>query len=275
MAETEETAAQKQARIRRQKREAKISGNAEDRLKRITAASGRDPDKVKIDAPSPARTPQPEQQRSQNPIPPSFGTDDATELRMQQEYMRTLLGGTAGLQEAQDGTEAAQAGQEDPMMKMMMNMLGGAGGADHNNPGGLPFSPDDISGATGLPPALTKMFMGQQKVPRTPAQEKNARLWKVIHSIFSLLAGVYLMFVLHLAKEKYGAKPPAPPTFRNPFLLFVTGEALIHGTRLLTTDRREARNTGSWIQISKGIGADGCILIFTMGLAAWWSGSYS
>lgn len=40
----EETPSQRQARIRRQKREAKITGNASERLDKITRLSGRTPE---------------------------------------------------------------------------------------------------------------------------------------------------------------------------------------------------------------------------------------
>ena len=44
MADTDETPAQRQARIRRQKREAKINANAQERLDKITQLSGRTPE---------------------------------------------------------------------------------------------------------------------------------------------------------------------------------------------------------------------------------------
>lgn len=48
MADAEETPAQRQARIRRQKREAKITGSANERLDKITRLSGRTPESSKI-----------------------------------------------------------------------------------------------------------------------------------------------------------------------------------------------------------------------------------
>lgn len=50
MADTEETPAQRQARIRREKREAKINANAQDRLDKITRLSGRTPEASKSTA---------------------------------------------------------------------------------------------------------------------------------------------------------------------------------------------------------------------------------
>ena len=47
MSESEETPAQRQARIRRQKREGKINANAQDRLDKITKLSGRTPESSK------------------------------------------------------------------------------------------------------------------------------------------------------------------------------------------------------------------------------------
>ena len=45
MADAEETPAQRQARIRREKREAKITGAATERLDRIARLSGRTPER--------------------------------------------------------------------------------------------------------------------------------------------------------------------------------------------------------------------------------------
>lgn len=44
MADAEESPAQRQARIRREKREAKIKGTAQERLEKITKLSGRTPE---------------------------------------------------------------------------------------------------------------------------------------------------------------------------------------------------------------------------------------
>ena len=48
MTDTEETPAQRQARIRREKREAKIKAGGAERLDKITALSGRTPETSRL-----------------------------------------------------------------------------------------------------------------------------------------------------------------------------------------------------------------------------------
>ncbi len=156
---------------------------------------------------------------------------------------------------------------------MLNQMLGGADGSDPANPGGLPFSPDDISKATGLPPFLTNMFMGGQKAPPTPAQEQSARIWSIVHVIFSSLAGIYVVHATTSSTHLFGATPPSPPTLRNPFLIFIMGELMVRGAQTLIVDAGVPKGVGAWWQIVKDIARDGSIVVFMMGAAAWWNGS--
>jgi hypothetical protein len=157
------------------------------------------------------------------------------------------------------------------MMKMLNSLLGGADGSDPTNPGGLPFSPDDISKATGLPPFLTNMFMGQGTAAPTPAQEQTAWVWTLIHVIFSLLAGVHVVYVLSSSIKLFGSSPPAPVTIKNPFLVFITGELLVHSTQMFLVDRAGPKGMWAWWQILKDIARDGSIVVFMMGAASWLS----
>ena len=225
---------------------------------------------VKDEYPSPSGSPAPQARSPQAATPPqmpplSNGADPA-QAQAQEEFLRSML----RAQEPQPGQDP-QA--EDPMMKMLNQMLGGADGSDPTNPGGLPFSPDDISKATGLPPFLTNMFMGGQKAPPTPAQEQSARIWTIVHVIFSLLAGIYVVHTITSSTLLFGASPPAPATIQNPFLIFVMGELLVHGARTLLGGQGMPEGIGAWWLILKGISRDGSIVVFMMGAAAWWNGS--
>ncbi|KAI1628341.1 hypothetical protein EDD37DRAFT_689177 [Exophiala viscosa] len=258
MADAEETPAQRQARIRRQKREAKISGAASERLDKITRLSGRTPESCKIPGAtfalrdcsrlltssatvrteSPVATPPRSSTPSQVPSP-SPGSDYTAaptpeQQKAQEEYLRALL----RQPEPQEGQNQSQQ-PEDPMLKMLQTMMGAMDGTSNPNtpggagfPGGLPgLSPDDISKATGLPSFLTNMVMGGQKAPPSHAELQATRLWKSLHVIFALIAGLYLVFTVTRATETFGENPPRPATFQNPFVVFLTGELLVQGTR--------------------------------------------
>jgi GET complex subunit GET2 len=157
------------------------------------------------------------------------------------------------------------------MMKMLNSLLSGVDGSDPANSGGLPFSPDDISKATGLPPFLTNIFMGQGKAPPTAADEQTARIWTLVHVVLSLLAGIYVVYVLSSSTKLFGSSPPAPATLKNPFLIFITGELLVHTTQMFLVDRAGPKGMWAWWQILKDIARDGSIVVFMMGAASWLS----
>ncbi|KAK4941238.1 hypothetical protein LTR10_018774 [Elasticomyces elasticus] len=278
MADAEETPAQRQARIRRQKREAKISGAASERLDKITRLSGRTPESLRNDSPvaTPPRSSTPSQVSS-----PSPGSDYAAgptpeQQKAQEEYLRALL----RQPEPQEGQNQPQQA-EDPMLKMLQSMMGAMDGTSDPNaaggagfPGGLPgFSPDDISKATGLPSFLTNMVMGGQKAPPSQAEVQATRLWKILHVIFALVAGLYLVFTITRATATFGESPPRPATFQNPFVVFLTGELLVQGTRVATSGYSGKSGLGLWIQILREFVGDGAIAIFMLGIASWWKGS--
>jgi hypothetical protein len=192
-------------------------------------------------------------------------SDDPALLQAQQEYIRGLL-------RAQDPQPGQERQAEDPMVKMLNSLLGGADGADPATPGGLPFSPEDISKATGLPPFLTNMFVGQENATPTPAQEQTARIWTLIHVLFSLLAGIYVVHTITSSTRLFGADPPPPATIKNPFLVFIMGELLVQSTQMFLVDRAGPKGMWAWWQILKDIARDGSIVVFMMGVTSWLKG---
>lgn len=203
-------------------------------------------------------------------MPPLSNDADPTQAQAQEEYLRALL----RAQEPQQGQEPQPA--EDPLMQMLQSIMGTSpDGADPANPGGLPFSPDDISKATGLPPFLTDMFMGglMGKAAPTPAQEHSAKTWTIIHILFSLLAGIYVVYSITSSIQQFGTKPPAPAVMQNPFLVFILGELLMHGSQIVIVDQGVPKGMWAWWQIFKDIARDGSIVVFMMGVSAWWNGS--
>ena len=159
--------------------------------------------------------------------------------------------------------------EEDPMIKMLQSIMGGGGGdpSDPNAPEMPSFSPDDISKATGIPSFVTSMFLG--KPPETEEQKKQAARWKIIHALFSILIGLYTVWSVRTSIASFGAKPPAPATFQNPFILFVMGELLVEGGRLTMKGIGSPKGIGAWYQLAKDIGRDGGVVIFFLGICIW------
>ncbi|EXJ65712.1 uncharacterized protein A1O5_11240 [Cladophialophora psammophila CBS 110553] len=271
MAEMEETPAQRQARIRQKKREAKITASATERLDKITRLSGRTPESMRNESPVPTPPPRSPEQIA----PPAAGSGASPtpeQLRAQEEYLKAMLRQPL----SQEGQSQAQ--QEDIMLKFLQTMVGGMDGStDSNIPGGMGagpgLSPDDISKATGLPPFLTDMIMGGQKAPPRPAEIQATRFWKVVHVVFAMMAGLYLVFIIHKSSQTYGENLPAPATFQNPFIVFMTGELLVQGARAASQGQSGKSGIRLWIQMGKEFIGDGAIMVFMLGLASWMKGS--
>jgi hypothetical protein len=196
------------------------------------------------------------------------------QAKMQEEYLRALLRGPpqTGTQEQSQG-QPALSEQDDPMMKMLSSLMGGMNNTgDPNAPGDLPFNPEELSKATGMPSFLTNMLMGKQKAPPTPAEIRTTQIWRVVHATFALLSGIYHLLAIGWAEGTFGASPPAPATFQNPFVMFVLGEILLQSARILTAGPSGKRGPGLWVQMVKEFARDGAVTVFLLGIASWWKG---
>lgn len=203
-----------------------------------------------------------------------FQSSDPSQIRAQEEFLRSMLRAQDPQQQVQAGDQPEQQTPEDPIMKLLSSLTGGASNMDSNNPSGLPFSPEDIQAATGVPSWATGLLMGGKgKVPPTAAESRTAMIWNVVRILFSVLAGFYLLFVLGDATAKFGQDPPPPATAKNPFLIFVLGESLIHGSRILMKDPASTRGGNGPLQIIKDVARDGSIVLFMLGAANWWNGT--
>lgn len=199
--------------------------------------------------------------------------DTPEQRRLQEEYMRVLLGGAQPGQAGQP-QQPGQPGEEDPMIKMMQTMLGGMSG-DPNAPntGELPFSADDISKMTGIPSFLTGMFLGgKQQVPPSAEQVSKERTWKIVRVVLSVLIGIYTIFTLDNSLTTFGQNPPAPATARNPFVVFLTGQLLVNGAKAALAGNTSSQGgLKSYYRNVKDVAADGAIIIFMLGVYSWWS----
>ncbi|KAI0392726.1 hypothetical protein F5Y17DRAFT_435256 [Xylariaceae sp. FL0594] len=217
--------AAEQARLRKQRREAKIKAGGASRLEKITGLGGgiqRDP------PPQPTSS---VESTPSNPIPTTIPTTspnanasaDPEEVDISQHYYKPQStarpppnNGPSNVSEAQlrrmmlgfdsptpAGTGTPPAGaanpffdrlspmsgdgmDQDPMMQMLQKMMaGGMPGGEAGNPFAGMGGLDGLFGGGPNP-----MQQGQQQ----PQQSNNANLWRILHAIFALGLGIYVAF---------------------------------------------------------------------------------
>ncbi|CBF81527.1 hypothetical protein AN5625.2 [Aspergillus nidulans FGSC A4] len=287
MSSTEESPAQRAARLRRERREAKIREGGASRLDKITSLSGRTPSKDRDQAspspspqppsaipaasPEPRPTPQqPQQIPRQGPPQPSAEDPTPDALREQQEALRALLRQPTPSQ--QDTGE-----DEDPTLKLLSSLMGGmpgaaqgpgagfGSGAGSEPSGGLPAG---FFSSLGLPPWMADA-LGSASKPQSEEQKKALLTWKILHIVFSVAIAIYLCFLTSSAVATYGKQPPPPATAQNPFLLFTTGELLLGGARV-TMKNSGPPGPFMYIQLLRDFIRDGSIVLFLFGMGSWW-----
>ncbi|KAL4871680.1 hypothetical protein BDV12DRAFT_163552 [Aspergillus spectabilis] len=295
MSSAEESPAQRAARQRRERREAKIREGGASRLDKITNLNGRTPSKDREEAspspstqtqtptiPSPSPEPRPtpfqaHQTPLQRPPPPSV-EEPGPDFLDQQEILRALL-----RQPAPSQQDVSQ--EEDPTLKLLNSLMGGMPGAVSGaNPGaGAGPGPDadgaglgpgglspELASSLGLPPWMTSM-LGAVTQQESEQQKKAILTWKILHTVFSVALGVYLVFITSSSVAMYGKQPPPPATAQNPFLYFTTGEVVLSGARVLMKDRSGGVvGPFVYVQVLKDFIRDGSIVLFLFGMGAWW-----
>ena len=293
-----ETPTQRQARLRREKRQKKLAEQGEDRLASIKALNGgiAPPDEVlggpgaqQPQAASVANDPE-EVDISQNQS--GFGTPSnqnidaqqnplaAAMLQMQQQEVR---------KQQQNGADGNSA--DDPMVKMMQQMVGLMGG-DPNDPNAKP--PE-------IPPMMKAMLGGgQTNKEEAPPATGSAYLWRIVHAIFAFILATYIALTstfngtklgrsesVYTQEAGYGLGPRI-------FLIFCTSELVLQSSRyfvekgqlqgngLLATVANSGfvpepwagyvRIAGRYLGIVQTIIADAMVIVFVFGMLAWWRG---
>ena len=170
---------------------------------------------------------------------------------------------------------------EDPTLKLLENLLGAMPGDANAPPPGAPgapgampgqpqpgLNPAAIASALGVPPFLASMLGGASQ-PLTEKEQKTMRMWKVMHALFSLGVAIYLLFIIGTSVATFGSPPPKPATAQNPFLIFVTGEMVLTGGKVLI--RGKQAGLGMAVQLFRDIVRDGSLVLFALGLGAWYN----
>ncbi|SPO05761.1 uncharacterized protein DNG_08448 [Cephalotrichum gorgonifer] len=235
--------AAEQARIRKERREAKIRAGGSARLNKITGLGGGiQPDNVPEPSPSaaPAAASEPkvhadpeevdisqhyyEPRQTLRPAAAAAPPFPAEQQPMSQDDLRRLMLGIdpSTPQRSLGGTPAPDAAQNDPFAALMAQMLSGAGGAPSATPG-------------GAPPSFPFPFP-PQAAPQSAAP-KPSSIWRIVHALFALSLGLYVAlstpFGGTLAERGVGASPSdAAPGEKNSFFwIFASAEAVLLTTR--------------------------------------------
>jgi len=171
------------------------------------------------------------------------------------------------------------------MMAMLQQMLGDAPG---NGGGPAPGA------AAPLPPGLADLFSAAQAEDATTAPASDtAALWRIVHAVFALALAAYVAVVGAFGGardardvEIEGAAPS------RLFVVFATGEVLLQSARFFIEKGRlppsgvlgalsrmvpqpwagYIRVVGRYSVIYSTLVADAMVVIFVLGVFAWWKG---
>lgn len=165
---------------------------------------------------------------------------------------------------------------EDPTLKLLNSLMDAvplkgdpnAAPAPGGGAGDMPgLSPAGIASALGMPPWIASLVGGATQSP-TEEEQKQLRVWKALHVIFALGVAFYLLFVIVTSVATFGSSPPKPATAQNPFMVFVTGELLLTGGRVLLAGN--GRGVGMAVQLFRDVVRDGSLVLFMLGMGSWY-----
>ncbi|KUJ18265.1 uncharacterized protein LY89DRAFT_781340 [Mollisia scopiformis] len=311
-ASTPPSSAAEQARIRKERREAKIRAGGSARLNRITGLGGgvqrdappqptvsshADPDEVDISQHfyEPQRTSRANVNSSPSlaSMPQGMNDDALRQMMlgfdpaaapgagpggMPQTPFASFMGGMDGMG---DGPAA-----DDPIMKMMQQMMGGMNG---DGPQGMPSFP-------GMPP-----MPGQ---PVAATADPYAYLWRIVHAVFALGLGLYIAFTTTFTGTKIDRERSAlgyssaddgvmKPALVHFFWVFATVEVLLQSSRFFLEKGRVQQGGilgmitsflpepykgyltwfSRYSRIWTTVSGDAMVCVFVLGVCAWLRGN--
>ena len=197
---------------------------------------------------------------------------------------------------------------QDPMLQMLQAMMGGAAGSGPGFPGaglGPGGNPE------GLPPGFADLLGAMTGGGPMPGQQEQAQqasssayIWRIIHALFSLGLGIYVALGSNFSGSAYARTHPPESSFADAahlhhqtvgqrlFYLFATFEVLLQSSRYFLEKGQLAgsgwlvslgrllpepyggyvRVVGRYSMIYTTVVADAMVVIFVLGLVAWWKG---
>ncbi len=192
-------------------------------------------------------------------------------------------------------------------MRMLQQMMGGGMGP---GPRGM-MGEGGGEGDGGLPPGLAAMLgggggggmgMGMNGTPQNGEEATGAYWWKIVHAIFALSLGVYITSMTSFSGSKVaragagfvdegGVVGVVGVRF---FWVFATAELVLQSGRFFVERGRLAGGKGGWMGMVMGVlpepwkgylglvrryggiwttvVEDAMVVVFVLGLKAWWKG---
>ncbi|KAI1489138.1 hypothetical protein F5X96DRAFT_642084 [Biscogniauxia mediterranea] len=267
--------AAEQARLRKERREAKIKAGGAARLNKITGLGGgiqRDPQPQPVSEPAPNPTPVTSDQHADpdevdisqhyyepktSTRPPTGDGPDISEAQLRQMMLGLDRPVSPGIgQPPMPGMEGMEGMQDDPMMQMLSRMMGG-GMPGAAGPGGAnPFAGTGMEGLFG---AGGNPFQQQQQ-QQVQQSSKTANLWRILHAIFALGLGLYVALATTFsgtqaerehdsviqASGLLGDSHSVEKTRANFFYIFTSVEAVLLTTRFFMDTTREPPSGWLW-----------------------------
>ncbi|KAL8716747.1 MAG: hypothetical protein Q9225_005953 [Loekoesia sp. 1 TL-2023] len=288
--QTDESPAQKQARLRRERREAKIRAGGSTRLDKITQLSGRSAEAAHYPPLSSVADPDEGNISDHQDRAQTSGRNEGTT----EADIRQLLRSAPPAQDAQYGMGQQQAeGQDDPMVRMLQQMMGGIPGAQEGEQGGLPPGLGALLGGDG--PTFPGMPGQGQHVED---ENTHGYLWRIVHAVFAFVLGIYMTAVTTFNGAQFSRAETLQgksegEVGKRLFWIFATAEVVLQGSRYLLEQGRTnrsgwmgilmhvlpdpwksyvglvARYSGIWTTVVE----DAMVVVFVLGCVAWWRGS--
>lgn len=306
-----ETPGQRAARLRREKRQNKAAG--EERLAKIKQLNGgiappeealggpaqaqadftaADPDEADIASTAYAGN----RPSNQSTVPAPDFTTMTPDQQMHQALLRMQAQqGSQPQQRPLPQGAAGAASDEDPMAKLMQQFMGMAGG-DPADPNNIHNTQDPMQMLSAMMGAAQKQGQGQAA---SQATSSSIYMWRIVHSIFAVILAGYIAMTstfdgsllartqsLSMATESSGLG-------HRLFVIFISAElglqsvrfflegGQLQGSGILASISQIApepwagyvRAAGRWISILGSVFSDAMVVIFVLGLLAWWNGS--
>jgi hypothetical protein len=321
----DETPSQRQARQRRERRQAKIAAGGSDRLAAITGVQGRkasDPlpisrsssngslaKKISSTAGETGRPSTPLSSSVHASVDDDVPDPDHMDIA---EFMPSAGRGPqqSGAGGIFGGLPEDHPARNDPMMKMLEQMMGNAG-MDPNGPGGpagfgggadgLPDFASLLGGAAGGAGglgALSGLFGEAPSVEDQPKPTVSAATWKIIHAVSSILLAIYVVlsspvpFNGSKASRELANLDGVGSSFGSRlFFWFATVEVVLQSSRFVM-EKGQVASTGMFGTLTKllpepwagylriiwrysvigtTVISDGLVLVFVLGVLAWWN----
>jgi hypothetical protein len=189
-----------------------------------------------------------------------------------------------------DQQQQMPPGGGDPMMAMLQQMMGGAGGDPNAQ---LPPGLAEMMGAMGGG-GMPGQQQGQQAAP-----SESAYIWRIVHALFSFGLALYVTMSTpftgtKLARTASQYQSETGESFgQRLFYMFATAEVVLQSSRFFL-ERGQLpqsgilgtlsqilpqpyggylRVVGRYSVIYTTVVADAMVVVFVLGMMAWWNGA--